>query len=156
MTTWLGRIRRAVLMAVTWAVVWAPLGVLIGMIVDPDGSMDEPWVAVGAYPGFLCGVVFSAVLGITDSRRRLDELSLPRAAAWGAVSGLLVPVLFVLAVAMGLGTPRGGHTPWGPLAVITGATILGSAVAASVSLALARWWKGRSEGSSGTQPLSSN
>src|SRR5688572_18627016 len=93
MRPWLGRIRRALFTALTWAVVWAPLGVLIGMIVDPDGSMDEPWVAVGAYPGFLCGVVFSAVLGITDSRRRFDDLSLSRAGTWGGVSGLLVIVL---------------------------------------------------------------
>ncbi len=47
MNSWLRRIRGAVLMALTWAVVWAPVGVLIGMIVDPDGSMEEIWVAVG-------------------------------------------------------------------------------------------------------------
>ncbi len=63
-------------MGLTWAVVWAPVGPLIGMIVDPDGSKDEPWAAVGAYPGFLCGVVFSMVLWIAEGRRRFDELSL--------------------------------------------------------------------------------
>ncbi len=56
MKNWLRRIRGAVLMGLTWAVVWAPIGVLIGMIVDPDESMDEMWFAVGGYPGFLCGV----------------------------------------------------------------------------------------------------
>ncbi len=59
-------------MALTWAVVWAPVGVLIGRIVDPNDSMEEMWVAVGAYPGFLCGTVFSAVLGIAEGRRRFD------------------------------------------------------------------------------------
>src|SRR5918998_2963865 len=93
MKKWLRRIRGAVLMGLTWAAVWAPVGILIGLIVDPDGSMDEMWVAVGAYPGFLGGVVFSAVLGIVGRRRRFDELSLPRFVAWGAVAGLLVGAL---------------------------------------------------------------
>src|SRR5918999_1910465 len=73
---WLRRIRGALLMGLTWAVAWAPIGVLVGMIVDPDGSMDEMWPAVGAYPGFLSGVVFSVVLAIAARRRRLHELSL--------------------------------------------------------------------------------
>lgn len=59
MKKWPRRIRGAVLMGLTWAAVWAPIGVLIGMIVDPSGSTDEMWVAVGAYPGFLGGVIFS-------------------------------------------------------------------------------------------------
>ena len=83
MKKWLRRIRGAVLMGLTWAVVWALVAVLIGMIVDPDGSMDEMWVAIGAYPGFIGGVMFSAVLGIAARRRRFDELSLPRFGAWG-------------------------------------------------------------------------
>ncbi len=104
-------------------------------------------MAVAAYPGFLCGVVFFTLLRMAEGRRRLDELSLPRAAAWGAVSGLLLPVLFVLAMAMGLGSWKGGHIPWPLVAVSTGATILGSAVAASVSLALARKWRARNDSS---------
>ncbi len=59
MNTWLRRIRGAVLMGLTWAVVWAPVGVLIGMIVDPSDSMEEMWVAVGAYPDFSCIVISS-------------------------------------------------------------------------------------------------
>ena len=93
MKKWLRRIRGALGMGLTWALVWAPVAVLIGMLVDPDGSMDEMWVAIGAYPGFLGGVVFSVVLGIAARRRRLDELSLSRVAAWGAAAGLLVGAL---------------------------------------------------------------
>ena len=139
MNNWPRNIRGAVGMGLLWAVAWAPVGVLLGAIVDPDGSMDEPWVLVGAFPGFLCGVLFVTLLRLAECRRRLDELTLPRAAAWGAVSGLLVPVLFVLAIAAGLGTWKGGHIQWALIAVITGNTILGSALAASASLALARW-----------------
>lgn len=138
MKKWLRRIGGAVVRGLTWAVVWAPVGLLIGLIVDPDGSMDEPWVAVGAYPGFLCGVLFSAVLGIAEGRRSLDELSLARSGAWGAVSGLLVGVLpFVL------GTPSTQRPLWFWAAVIIGPITLLSAVSAVGSALLARMAKKR-------------
>jgi hypothetical protein len=140
MRTWLERIRRAVLMALIWAVVWAPLGVLLGMIVDRDGSMDEPWVAAGAYPGFLCGLVFFAVIGIIDGRRRYDELSLSRVGAWGAVSGLLVIVLPLTGV---LGTPNTEHALWQLRVILIGAVTLLSAVSAIGSVLLARMAKQR-------------
>ena len=139
MNNWLRNIRDAVGMGLLWAVVWAPVGVLIGAIVDPAESMDEPWMGVGALPGFFCGVLFVVLLRLAEGSGGRDEVSLPRAAAWGAVSGLLAPVLFVLAIAAGLGTWRGGHTQWALIAVITGSTILGSAVSAAVSLAFTRW-----------------
>src|SRR4051794_26810298 len=93
MTKWLRRIRGALGMGLTWAVGWAVVAVLIGLAVDRDGSMDEMWPAIGAYPGFLGGVVFSVVLAIAARRRRLGELSISRVAAWGAAAGLLVGVL---------------------------------------------------------------
>ncbi len=143
MRTWLRRIRGAVLMALTWAVVWAPVGVLIGMIVDPDESMDEMWFAVGGYPGFLCGAVFSAVLGIAEGRRKFDELSLSRVGAWGAVSGVLVGALpFVL------GTPSAQFPLWLRGVAIIGSITLLSAVSAAGSLALAKWWRRKNSSAS--------
>ena len=137
MKKWLRRIGCAVLMGVTWAVVWAPIGVLIGMILDPDGSMDEPWVAVGAYPGFLCGAVFSAMVGIAKGHRRFDELSLLRVGAWGAVSGVLVGALPLV-----LGsTENAGLPAWLLGVAIIGSITLLSAVSAAGSLALAKWWR---------------
>lgn len=68
-----------------WGAAWVPVALLVMLVVDPDGSMDEPWVLVGLYPGFLCGAVFRAVAG-----RGLDELPLRRAGARGLVSGLVV------------------------------------------------------------------
>lgn len=74
-----------------WAAIWAPIAVLIGLlIVDPDNSMDEMWVAIGAYPGFICGVLFSVLVGIAEPGRRIEDVSLPRLAVWGAAAGLLV------------------------------------------------------------------
>jgi hypothetical protein len=85
---------RVVGMGLAWAVAWAPIAVLIGtLILDPDNSMDEMWPVIGAYPGFLCGVLFCAVLAIAERGRRLEELHLSRAALWGTVAGLLVGAL---------------------------------------------------------------
>ena len=36
--------------------------------------MDEMWLAIGAYPGFLCGAVFYGVVGIADDRRGIDTV----------------------------------------------------------------------------------
>lgn len=133
MKKWLRRIRAALLMGLTWAVVWSPLGLLLGMIVDPSGSMDEPWLVVGIYPGFLGGVVFATVLGIVGRRRRFEELSLPRVAAWGAVAGLVVGALpFVL------GDASSGVNPLLLGSVVMGSTTLLSSLSAAGSLALAR------------------
>lgn len=93
MKQWVKHGRGAVLTALAWAVIWAPVAVLVGLLVDADGSMDEMWVAIGAYPGFICGLLFSALLWIAERHRRIDELSLLRVAGWGAVAGLLVSLL---------------------------------------------------------------
>ena len=133
MKQWARRLRGAVGMGLTWAVVWAPAGVLIGMLVDPDNSMDEMWVAIGAYPGFMVGVLFSVVLGIAGRRHRFDELSIPRFAAWGALAGVIAGALpFVL------GDPATELPQWVLGGVVTGSTTLLGAVSAAGSLAVAR------------------
>lgn len=98
---------------------------------------DAPLPAM-AIPGFFGGVLFSTVLGIAGRRRRFDELSLPRVAAWGALGGLLLSLLPASLVAVGLATGRPGADLWRFTAVITGPLILLSAGSASGSLLLAR------------------
>lgn len=133
MNKWLRRMRGALLMGLMWAAVWAPAGVLIGYIVDPDGSMDEMWVAVGAYPGLLGGVVFATVLGIVGRRRRFEKLSLGRFAAWGAGAGMFVGLLpFVI------GEATTKLPLWVLAGVVIGTITLLSAGSAAGSLALAR------------------
>jgi hypothetical protein len=127
-------------MALTWAVIWAPFGPLAGMILDPDGRMDEPWIAIGAFPGFLCGLVFSVVLAITERRRGIHELSLARVAAWGAAGGFL---LMVLLNSSFIGTPNTEHLFWRARWIITAGVTLLSAASAAGSLALARMAKKR-------------
>lgn len=87
-------IGRAVGTGIVWGVAWAPVAVLLGvLIIDPDNSMDEMWPVIGAYPGFLSGVVFRALLGLTARGRRVAEFSPARAGAVGAAAGLLVGAL---------------------------------------------------------------
>jgi hypothetical protein len=140
MRNWLARIRGAVLMALTWAVIWAPFGPLAGMILDPDGRMDEPWVLVGAGPGFLCGLIFSTVLAITERHRSIQELSPARVAVWGAAGGFLLMMLLNTSL---LGTPNTEHLFWRARWIITAGVTLLSAASAAGSLLLARMAKKR-------------
>lgn len=137
----LKRIRQAVLMGLAWAVVWAPIAIVIGtMIVDPDNSMDEMWVAVGAYPGFLCAAIFSAVLAVAERGRTLAALSLARAGALGALAGVLVGVM-----PFTVGTSSTALPVWKWAVIVIGSITLMSAVSAVGSVLLARMAKQRNQ-----------
>ena len=131
MKKWLRRIRGAVGMGLTWAAawfgVWAAAG-LVSLAINGAGALGQ-LVDTLMFPllGFVSGAVFSGVLGIAEGRRRFDEMSLPRFAAWGAVGGLL---LFGLAGGAGGGIY--GMVVNGSIVALLGA---GSAAG---SLALAR------------------
>ena len=133
MKEWLRRIRAAVTMGLMWAIPWAIVAVVIGMVVDPDESMDEMWPLIGAYPGFLGGVLFSIVLAIAERRRNLSELSVRRFGAWGAAAGLVIGVVPFM-----LGTPNPEIDVARLATVVVGSFTLMSAASAAGSLALAR------------------
>ena len=148
MPKWLRRLRGAVGMGLTWAAGWAVGGVLIGVTSRllpglPWDSFfavfDAPLPAL-AIPGFFGGALFSMVLGIAGRRRRFDELSLPRFAAWGAVGGLLLSLVPAAMTAVGMASlshPDGGGL-WRITAAIAGPFTLLGAVSAAGSLILAR------------------
>ena len=147
MNTWLRRARGALGMGVTWAFGWAIAGVSIGVasLLLPGlpwdaffDVFDAPLPAF-AVPGFFAGVFFSVVLGIAARGRRLEELSLARVAAWGALGGLLLTAFPFALVAVGLASREGSSVgTWQILAVITGPFVLLSAASASASVLLAR------------------
>lgn len=134
MKKWLRRIRGAVGVGLTWAVGWTAVGLSIMMFADRflgfNADVVDIWVPVFAYPAFASGVTFSAVLGIAGRRRRLDEMSLPRFAGWGALGGLLVGG-FIATMGIIAGFPG-----WG--LVIGGTVTLLCTGSAAGSLALAR------------------
>lgn len=140
MKNWLRRVRGALGMGLTWAVAgfFAGMGIelLHNIWPNPLGSAVDIWPAALAYPGFFGGVAFSAVLGIAGRRRRFDELSLPRVAAWGAVGGLMVSLIPAAMVGIGLATPNAPL--WQITAALVGPFTAGGAAAAAGSLALAR------------------
>jgi hypothetical protein len=147
MNQWQRRIRGAIGMGLTWAAGWALVGLLIGVTstllpgVPWDAFFevfDAPLPAL-AIPGFCGGVLFSMVLGIAGRRRRFEELSLPRFAAWGAVGGLMLSLLPAALVGVGLATmTRPSAGVWQLTAAIVVPLTLLSAVSASGSLLLAR------------------
>lgn len=134
MNRWSRRAGAAFLMAAIWAVAWAPLGPLVGLVVDRDGSMDEPWILVAALPAFVSGAIFTVVLSIADRSGRFDELRPSRAVACGVVAGLLVGVLpFVLGDAS-----VDGPGPLRLASMIVPPIVVMSALSAAVSLSLAK------------------
>jgi hypothetical protein len=113
-------------MGVTWAAVWFAAGSLPRWVFGID--TDVPFPLVFGLLGLLAGVIFSGVLGLTEGRRRFDQMSLPRFAGWGAIGGLLLSAVFAKAASLG----------WGDVLALAPTLAVASAVCASGSLALAR------------------
>ena len=96
-------------------------------------SPDAPFPLMFSAFGFVAGVIFSGVLGVVEGRRRFDQMSLPRFAAWGATGGFLLSATFVLAVSLA-GDPAFLRN----LVVVGPVFALAGAGSAAGSLALAR------------------
>lgn len=133
MPSWLRRSRAAVFTGLTWAIAWAPVGILAALVVDPTNRMDEPWLLIFAIPGFIGGMLFSAVLANRARGRSLLDLSPRRVGLWGAVAGLATGAVPFL-----IGEPA-GSIPLPRLAATVMSTVGGlSAISAAGSLVLAQ------------------
>ena len=126
MRKWLRHIRGAIGMGVTWAAALLVVGFVPRWVFGFNADLPFP-ILFGAL-GFIAGVIFSGLLVLTEGRRRFDEVSLPRFAAWGATGGLLLSALFVRGVALG----------WGEVLAISTTFAVASAACAVGSLAVAR------------------
>lgn len=126
MRKWLRRIRGAIGMGFTWAAAWGVAGTVPRWLLGINA--DVPFPLVFGVLGFIAGVAFSAVLMLTEGRRRFDQMSVPRFAGWGAVGGLLLAAVFAKAASLG----------WGDVLAIAPTFALASAICAAGSLALAR------------------
>jgi hypothetical protein len=118
-------------MGLTWAVAWFGAGIVLLLVVG-FGAADVPFPLFFALLGFFAGATFSGILAIVERRRRFDQMSLGRFAAWGAAGGLLLSGIFVVAAALG------GETLWGEILVLGPVFALAGAASAAGSLALAR------------------
>lgn len=127
MSRWWRRIRGTIGMGLTWGLAWFGAGVVLLLVVG-FGAADVPFPLGFGALGFLAGATFSGILGIVERRRSFDQMSLPRFAAWGAVGGLLLSAVFILASDVGVDN----------LLVLGPVFALASAASAAGSLALAR------------------
>lgn len=135
MKKWLRRIRGAIGMGLTWAAAWGVAGTItmLGFLLVTGSRPDAPFPLMFGVFGFVAGVIFSGVLGLVEGRRRFDQMSLPRFAAWGAIGGFLLSATFVLAVSLA-GDPA---FLW-YLVVVGPVFAVAAAGSAAGSLALAR------------------
>ena len=126
MGKWGRRIRGAIGTGLTWAAAWSLAGAaprwLFGF------NPDVPFPIVFGVIGFIAGVIFFAVLMLTEGRRRFDQMSLPRFAGWGAISGILLSAVFTRIASLGATD----------VLAITPVFAVACAACASGSLALAR------------------
>ena len=141
MKRWWRRIRGAAGLGLGWAAGWAVVGAFVGVgvafafpgVFGVIASATQNALGFAMY-GFVAGTIFSAVLTLTEGRKRFDELSLPRFAGWGAAGGCLLGLGVVATDMWAVGSPVAIDA-----ALVGVATILGAGSAAG-SLVLA--WGG--------------
>jgi hypothetical protein len=126
MGMWLRRIRGTIGMGVLWAAVWSAAGSVPRWVFGVN--TDAPLPIVFGVFGLAAGMVFSAVLALTEGRRSFDEMSLPRFAVLGAVGGLVLSGLVA----------KVGSLGWGDVLALAPTLAVASAVSAAGSLAMAR------------------
>jgi len=134
MKKWMSGIRGTLLMILLWIVGWGlGFGGLIEAFIDTSGEILDIWFTAMALPGFIGGVVFSALLAIAERGRSFDQVSLVRFASWGAVTGLVIG-----GIAMARGIELTLTT--GKIFVITTALGIVAAIGSAVFFRLlARW-----------------
>jgi hypothetical protein len=113
-------------MGVVWGAAWGAVGSVPRWLFG--FYTDAPLPLIFGVLGFFAGIAFSGVVVLTEGRRRFDQISLPRFAAWGAAAGLLLSALFAKAASL----------DWGDVLAVAPTFALASAVCAAGSLAVAR------------------
>lgn len=126
MERWMRRIGGAIGMGLTWAVAWSAVGALPRWLFG--FNTDAPFPLIFGVLGFIAGFTFSGLLTLFERRRELDQMTLPRFAVWGAVSGVLLSAIFTRLASLGAGDAL----------VIAPTFAVACAACASGSLALAR------------------
>ena len=83
-----------------WMVLWAAIGAILSIVV---GIVDPPSIDPGEGPvdmarilggvGAACGVVFGLLLVVGERHRMIADVPLLRAVLWGAIAGIVLPLL---------------------------------------------------------------
>ena len=96
----LRKVRGSLGLAAAWGAAWALIGAglsIVTGIVDPS-SIDagEGPLRIGAIFGAIgavSGFAFAIVMSLTERRRSIGDLSIGRAALWGALGAAALPLL---------------------------------------------------------------
>jgi hypothetical protein len=126
----LGGVKGAIAVAMSWAVVWGfPAFVIEGLanvgVELPITYTIDMWPQTLVMPGLLCGLLFFGVLAVAPGRRGIEDIPVASLSALGAVIGLVLGGVAVLAL-----TGDAFPTLW----VIGATTLLGAAAAAASAL----------------------
>ena len=124
------RIRAALGTGLIWAAAGFGAGLLLARV--STFNPDLPFALLFAPLGFAAGITFSGVLVVVEGRGGFDQTSLSVFAGLGGVSGFLLSGLFVAGAALR------GSSLWGEFLLFGPGLILGSAVCAAGSMALAK------------------
>ena len=113
--------RGAIGVGVTWAALWAVVGFVFGILFRlfsdvgfRPGENELVVAIVFGIVGLLSGVAFSTVMAIAERRRTLDQLSVLRAAGWGALASGILPLITSI--------PNGMIVIFAPLGALFAAT----------------------------------
>jgi len=124
------RVRAALRIGLMWAAAGCGAGLLLARV--SSFRPDLPFALLFAPLGFAAGITFAGILAVIERRGEIDHASLPVFAGLGAVSGLVLSGLFVAGAALR------GSSAWGEFLLFGPGLVLGSAVCAAGSMALAR------------------
>ena len=133
------RLRGLLGVGLTWGALWSVIGAgvwLVIQIVSPEVwagtySISEWTLGIGLY-GLVSGVGFGSLLSLGEARKTVLGISLRRAAIWGVLGAVAVPLLFGA-----LGMFEAGTTTADVLEAILLTGFLGGTFAPA-SIALAR------------------
>ncbi len=89
-----------------WALVWLPIGLAVALYAaasppQPSDVISRPvsvplFLTAWTVWGGMSGAAFALILGVTERRHSLGELSLARTTVWGALGAMTVPTALTL------------------------------------------------------------
>ena len=120
---------------------WGGVGLVPGFLmegVDPDGVYVDIWPAVFAGPLLFGGVTFYLLFRVLGRGRRLAQVSMGRAALWGALASLALVALFSFAMFVGFARWHGEPPHLGLRLAKIAAKAIGFAIAGCLTVLVAR------------------
>lgn len=141
------RLRAVLAIGGLWALAWWPVGILVALYAaatppQPDDLLYRPvevpvFMLAWTIWGWLSGAGFAVILAIAERRHTLRQVSLGRAALWGAMGAMSAPTVLTIVDLVRL--PRAIFHDWRvPVVSAIASVLLGGACAAATLVAARR------------------